>query len=104
MLNILNKSIEYLQVILLRNIELTSNNLGKKLFYQIKFVIQLKKIFSSLSVAVSLSFLMDDAAVYRTMFIDLFDYHRSDSINTTVKPRFNGQMRTNDSPLLEKVR
>ena len=22
----------------------------------------------------------------------------------TVKPRFNGQMRTNDSPLLEKVR
>ena len=23
---------------------------------------------------------------------------------TTVKPRFNGQMRTNDSPLLEKVR
>ena len=25
-------------------------------------------------------------------------------VSTTVKPRFNGQMRTNDSPLLEKVR
>ena len=30
--------------------------------------------------------------------------NESNSFGFTVKPRFNGQMRTNDSPLLEKVR
>ena len=28
----------------------------------------------------------------------------NDFVGSTVKPQFNGQMRTNDSPLLEKVR
>ena len=55
--------------------------LNKALLFLIKIRDSTNKIFSSLNVAISLSFLMDDATVYRTMFIGLFDYHLSDSVN-----------------------